>query len=227
MSIVHTHFWLISPTDAFKDIDYFPPIFFPFFLIFLSHAPAFALYVKCFVCLCSHSNSVKRDTWRGRRATVPFVLLIYSLLFRPPTSEVWSRLGVCTQELTKAPGFLWGAEGGVWGLEDGVGWGERGSSFPVIRVQTHSPVLLRSSHSPAELPSLLHSQYPKLTVWGCRQWQQKQRQTVQSHEKVHTNTQTHCSPTILVSALPLTSETWWSTLFAQLHSRLNKYCMDL
>ena len=48
MSIVHTLFWLISPTDAFRGIDYFlcsPPISLS---LFLSHAPAFTLPIKMF-----------------------------------------------------------------------------------------------------------------------------------------------------------------------------------
>lgn len=59
MSIVHTFFWLISPTDAFRDIDYFlcsPPIFLSFSL---SHVLAFTLSVP-FVPLSAHSCSSGR-----------------------------------------------------------------------------------------------------------------------------------------------------------------------
>lgn len=142
MSIVHTFFWLITPTDAFRDIDYFlcsPPIFLS---LFLSHVLAFTLSVKMFCMLMLPFKLCEKGHLARERGNCPFCTFICSLLFRRPTPEVWSQLGVWMQELTT---FLWGAGGGLWG----GGWGQtgRGSSCPVTWVQTLSPVLL-AAHIP-------------------------------------------------------------------------------
>ena len=141
-------------------------------------------------CLMSF-KVVEKGHLAREKGNCPFCPLICSLRFRLPTYEVGSQLGEQAAELArhKAPGFLRGAGGGL------MGWGG-GGSYPVIRVQTLSPLWLAALIPPVELPSLSHSQYPKLTVRGP---------TVQSTHTQKKKKTTHWSPTILLSTLALTS----------------------
>lgn len=141
-----------------------------------------------------------------------------------PTPSVWLHLGLWIQEVTahKAPRCRLQGWGGV---VDG-GQTEFGRSCSVMQVQTlFCPQLTFPSGFPLHSGT---SQYPKLTVWGCRRWKPKKKQnthTVQSHgKKKHTKQTLQFNYTFEYTSSD--KRTWLSRLFAQLHLWLNKYCMS-
>lgn len=103
------------------------PVTHPFISLFVSHVLPSSFLSKCFACLCFYSNSVKRDTWRGRWNMSLLYPCFYSLLFRRPTPEVCLIPAGSVNAGTNHPQGSWislrgrsGFRGGGWG-SDGVG----------------------------------------------------------------------------------------------------------
>ena len=166
-----------------------------FFSLSLSHVLAFTLSVIMFFPFILSFRLCEKG--HLARETVPLVPLSTHSLpgsWRPRSDPSWEG-GRRNWPDTRAPGFLQGLGGGQMRWE---------SSYPVLYIQTHSPLLLAAHIPQWSTPHSCTSLYPKLTVWGCSKISKKKQARCSKPLEVHKNT--HCSLTILVSTLPLTSE---------------------
>lgn len=148
MSIVHTLFWLISPTDAFKEIDYFlcrPPIF--RFSFFSETSCLHPHYQNVF-----HVYALIKTLWIGTFGQGEVQRSLFVPLYRltpVQEAEVWGLIPAGSVDTgtdhthTRLLDFSEGRwfEGGGWGR---MGWR---NSCPVTWAPTHSPLLL-AAHIP-------------------------------------------------------------------------------